>query len=203
MNNDFKQYADYSGKIMEAETIQKNGASPKSQMSRGNVLLNMINVPLGRLAADEDSAAQKIRGQLAKDMKEGKPMELASSGDVTGQTGEQTKLLTQPGKLAMSNEDSAAQKIREQVAKNIKEGKPIELASSGNVTGQTGEQTKLLTQPGKLADFQWYEREPDRLRDEIEDMKSVFPQFKLYKMDDGRYYWHGTLRPGVLPNGWA
>lgn len=22
-------------------------------------------------------------------------------------------------------------------------------------------------------------------------------------MDDGRYYWRGTLRPNVLPNGWA
>ena len=28
-------------------------------------------------------------------------------------------------------------------------------------------------------------------------------EFKLYKKSDGRYYWHGTLRPGVLPNGWA
>ena len=69
--------------------------------------------------------------------------------------------------------------------------------------GQNGEQKKLVTQPGKLASYQWYDREPQRLRDEIEGMNHFFPQFKLYKMDDGRYYWRGTLRPNVLPNGWA
>jgi len=159
----------------------------------------MINVLSGKLAADD--AAAKIREQLAKDLREGKPIELASSGDVTKQTGEQTKLVTQPGKLATEND--AAAKIREQLAKDLRDGKPIELASSGDVTKQTGEQTKLVTQPGKLAAFQWYNREPERLRAEKEAMAHFFPQFKLYKMKDDRYYWHGTLRPGVLPNGWA
>ena len=49
----------------------------------------------------------------------------------------------------------------------------------------------------------WYIREPERLEAEKEGMETFFPQFKLNKMDDGRYYWRGTLRPGVLPDGWA
>jgi hypothetical protein len=158
----------------------------------------MNTVLPGKLAAED--AAQKIREQLAKDLRDGKPIELSSSGDVTGQTGEQTKLVTQPGKLAA---EDAAQKIREQLAKDLRDGKPIELSSSGDVTGQTGEQIKLVTQPGKLAVYQWYEREPDRLAAEKQAMAHFFPQFKLYKKSDGRYFWHGTLRPGVLPNGWS
>jgi hypothetical protein len=118
------------------------------------------------------------------------------------------------GKLA--TEDTAAQKdirkqltkkdieeIRERIANDLKYGRPIELAPSGDVTEQTGEHTKLLIPKGKLSYCQWYEREPERLKDEIEGMKDVFPQFKLYKKEDGRYYWYGTLRPGVLPDGWA
>ncbi|MDR1330703.1 MAG: hypothetical protein LBK07_01205 [Tannerella sp.] len=162
----------------------------------------MIHVLAGKLAAEEDAAAQKIRELLAKKLKDGKPIELGSSGIVTDQTGKQADLVIQPAKLA-AEEDAAAQKIREMLAKKLKDGKPVELDSSGNVTGRTGEQTKLVTQPGKLADYQWYEREPQLFRDEKEGMNRFFPQFKLGKMDDGRYFWHGTLRPGVLPDGWA
>ncbi|MDR1170443.1 MAG: hypothetical protein LBK97_06380, partial [Prevotellaceae bacterium] len=126
---------------------------------------------------------------------------LASSGDVTGQTGEQTKLLAQPAKMA--EEDTATQKIRKQLAKKLKHGESIKSDSSDGVTGQTGEQTKLLIPKGKLGDYQWYEINLERLKAEKEAMAHFFPQFKLYKMDDGRYYWNGTLRPGVVPNGWA
>jgi len=59
-------------------------------------------IPQGYLASDNDAAA-KIRASLAKDLKEGKPVEIASSGDVMGQNGEQKKLVTQPGKLAADN----------------------------------------------------------------------------------------------------
>jgi hypothetical protein len=171
-----------------------------------------LKVPTGKLAAEENQedkdAAAKIREQLAKDLRDGKPIELASSGDVTKQTDEQTKLVTQPGKLANAEENNdedkdAAAKIREQLAKDLRDGKPIELASSGDVTKQTDEQTKLVTQPGKLASYQWYDREPERLKTEKEAMNHFFPQFKLFKMEDGRYYWHGTVKPNVLPNGWA
>ena len=157
-------------------------------------------IPNGCLAAENDAAA-KIRASLAKDLKDGKPVEIASSGDVMGQNGEQKKLEIQPGKLAAEND--AAARIRASLAKDLKDGKPVEIASSGDVMGQNGEQKKLEIQPGKLANYQWYEREPQRLRGEIEGMNEFFPQFKLYKMNDGRYYWRGTLRPNVLPNGWA
>ena len=134
----------------------------------------ILLIPQGYLACDNDAAA-KIRASLAKDLKEGKPVEIASSGDVMGQNGEQKKLVTQPGKLA--SEDDAAAKIRASLAKDLKEGKPVEIASSGDVMGQNGEQKKLVTQPGKLASYQWYDREPQRLRDEIEGMNHFFPQF--------------------------
>ena len=159
-----------------------------------------IKVPFGKLAADDDAAA-KIRASLAKKMREGQPIPLASSGNVTGQTGEQMNKEIQPGKLAA--DDDAAAKIRASLAKKMREGQPIPLASSGNVTGQTGEQMNKEIQPGKLAAYQWYEREPVRLNAEKHGMKQFFPQFSLHKMDDGRYYWLGSLRPGVVPNGWA
>ena len=174
-------------------------ASSGDVMGQNGEQKKLVTQP-GKLAADNDAAA-KIRASLAKDLKEGKPVEIASSGDVMGQNGEQKKLVTQPGKLA--SEDDAAAKIRASLAKDLKEGKPVEIASSGDVMGQNGEQKKLVTQPGKLASYQWYDREPQRLRDEMKGMNHFFPQFKLYKMDDGRYYWKGTLRPNVLPNGWA
>ena len=158
-----------------------------------------MTVPAGRLAADNDAAA-KIRADLAKKLREGKPIEIASSGDVTGQTGEKPKLVTQPGKLATEND--AAAKIRADLAKKLREGKPIEIASSGDVTGQTGEKPKLVTQPGKLAYTQWYERDPQRLADEKELMHETFPQFELGKLEDGRLYWNGSLKLNVLPNGW-
>ena len=101
-------------------------------------------------------------------------------------------------KAQLAAENDAAAKIRASLAKDLKEGKPVGIAFSGDVMGENREQKKL----GELTSYQWYDREPQRLRDEIEGMNHFFPQFKLYKMDDGRYYWRGTLRPNVLPNGW-
>ena len=161
--------------------------------------MDKLVIPAGRLASEEDAAA-KIRAELAKKLRDGKPIELNADGNVMGEGDEQTKLVTQPGKLA--SEEDAAAKIRAELAKKLRDGKPIELNADGNVMGEGDEQTKLVTQPGKLASYQWYDREPQRLRDEIEGMNRFFPQFQLHKMDDGRYYWHGSLRIGVLPNGW-
>ena len=157
----------------------------------------MIQIKKGRLASEGDAAA-KIREELAKKLREGKPIEVGSDGNVTDKDG-QAKLQTQPGKLA--DEGDAAAKIREELAKKLREGKPIEVGSDGNVTDKDG-QAKLQTQPGKLAYGQWYEEDPQRLRDEIAVMNQIFPKFKLYKKGDGRYYWHGKLRIGVIPDGW-
>lgn len=151
----------------------------------------------GKLASEEDAAA-KIREELAQKLREGKPIEVGSDGNVTDKDG-QAKLKTQPGKLAF--EEDAAAKIREELAKKLREGKPIEVGADGNVTDKDG-QAKLKTQPGKLAYGQWYENEPELLSDEIDAMKKTFPRFKLYKKGDGRYYWHGKLRIGVVPDGW-
>lgn len=97
-------------------------------------------IPNGRLALDPTKLKRK---QLAEDLKNGKPLKLGETGNVTGQ--EQTKLITQKGKLAL---DPTKLK-RKQLAEDLKNGKPLKLGETGNVTGQ--EQTKLVTQEGKLA----------------------------------------------------
>jgi len=157
-----------------------------------NTTQHTLIVPSGKLA---DAAARlKANKELAERLKAGQPIEVASSGDVTGLSGEQPKLKIQEGKLA----DAAARlKANKELAERLKAGQPIEVASSGDVTGLSGEQPKLKIQEGKLAS-QWYQREAWRLDAEKQAMAHAFPQFKLFKMDDGRYYWHGTLKPGVL-----
>ena len=157
----------------------------------------MIQIQSGRLAADGDAAA-RIRQELARDLREGKPIEVGKDGNVTDKDG-QAKLQTQPGKLAAAGD--AAARIRQELARDLREGKPIEVGKDGNVTDKDG-QAKLQTQPGKLAAGQWYEADPRRLQRECEQMNQCFPGFKLYKKDDGRYYWYGHLRIGVIPNGW-
>ena len=169
----------------------------KQQLLKKQDMQTTIQILSGKLASEQDAAA-KIREELAKKLREGKPIEVGSDGNVTDKDG-QAKLQTQPGKLA--SEQDAAAKIREELAKKLREGKPIEVGSDGNVTDKDG-QAKLQTQPGKLAYGQWYETDPQRLRDEIDVMNQMFPGFKLYKKNDGRYYWHGKLRIGVIPNGW-
>lgn len=108
-------------------------------------------------------------------------------------------LLIPKGVFAADND--AASKIRKELAKKMREGKPIEIGgANGDLPSQGGNQ--LTVQPGKLALQQWYEREPWRLQGEKEGMARFFPRFKLCKMDDGRYFWHGTIHLGILQNGW-
>lgn len=192
---------DAAAKIREELAQKLREGKPIEVGSDGNVTDKdgqaKLQTQPGKLANEGDAAA-KIREELAKKLREGKPIEVGSDGNVTDKDG-QAKLQTQPGKLA--NESDAAAKIREELAKKLREGKPIEVGSDGNVTDKDG-QAKLQTQPGKLAYGQWYEADPQRLRDEVAVMNQMFPKFKLYKKDDGRYYWHGKLRIGVIPDGW-
>lgn len=112
---------------------------------------------------------------------------------------EERQLLTIPkGVLAA---DDAASKIRKELAKKMREGKPIEIGgTNADLPSQGG--NPINVQPGKLAAQQWYDREPWRLQGEKEGMARFFPRFKLFKMDDGRLYWHGKIHLGLLPNGW-
>ena len=169
-----------------------------------------IQIQPGRLAAthidplpwtirEEEDVAAKNRTQLTEKLQKGQEIQIGQTGNVTNNNG-QTELVTPPGKLAA--EETAAAKIRKQLAEKLEKGQEIKVGQTGNVTNNNG-QTELVTPPGKLANRQWYETDPNRLRDEIAGMNIFFPYFKLYKMDDGRYYWHGMLKPGVLPNGWS
>ena len=103
------------------------------------------------------------------------------------------------GKLAADND--AAKRIREQLKEKMRQGKPINIGGPGSDLPDQGGNS-LTVQPGKLAVQQWYEREPWRLEGEKEGMARFFPRFKLYKMDDGRLYWHGTIHLGLLEDGW-
>ena len=129
-------------------------------------------IPVGQLALDPTKLK---RQKLADDLKAGRPLQLSSSGNVTGQ--EQTKLVTQQGKLALDPTKLKRQKL----ADDLKAGRPLQLSSSGNVTGQ--EQTKLVTQQGKLAS-QWYEYDTELFKDEKDAMYNNFPQFQLQRIDD-------------------
>ena len=151
-------------------------------------------IPVGQLALDPTKLK---RQKLADDLKAGRPLQLSSSGNVTGQ--EQTKLVTQQGKLALDPTKLKRQKL----ADDLKAGRPLQLSSSGNVTGQ--EQTKLVTQQGKLAS-QWYEYDTELFKDEKDAMYNNFPQFQLQRIDDSNSRWNnclcwvGTLCPGIYDN---
>ena len=58
---------------------------------------NLLVVPSGRLALDPTKL--KSAKKVAKDLVEGRPVQLGDNGDTTGK--ERTKLTTQPGKLAL------------------------------------------------------------------------------------------------------
>ena len=156
-----------------------------------------LTIPKGALASGSD-AASKIRQQLAEKMRQGKPIEIGgANGDLPSQGG--NPLTVQPGKLA-SGSDAASQ-IRQQLAEKMRQGKPIEIGgANGDLPSQGG--NPLTVQPGKLAVQQWYDREPWRLQGEKEGMARFFPRFKLFKMNDGRLYWHGNIHLGILQNGW-
>lgn len=156
-----------------------------------------LTIPQGVLASSND-AASKIRKELATKMREGKPIQIGGpNGDLPAQGG--NPLTIQPGILASEND--AASKIRQELAKKMRDGKPIQIGGTNeDLPNQGG--NPLTIQPGKLAVQQWYDREPWRLQGEKEGMARFFPRFKLYKMNDGRLYWHGKIHIGILQNGW-
>lgn len=157
----------------------------------------LLTIPKGILAA-EDEAVKKIRKKLAEKIREGKPVEIGgANGDLPTQGGNRPIEIS-PGKLGAND---AASKIRQELAKKMREGRPIEIGGpDGDLPNQGG--NPLTVQPGKLAVQQWYDREAWRLQGEKEAMARFFPRFRLYKMDDGRLYWHGKIHLGLLPNGW-
>ena len=112
---------------------------------------------------------------------------------------EMQQLTIPKGVLAAEND--AASRIRKELAEKMRQGKPIEIGgANGDLPSQGG--NPLTVQPGKLAVQQGYDREPWRLQGEKEAMARFFPRFKLYRMNDGRYYWHGKIHLGILQNGW-
>ena len=95
---------------------------------------DILRVPAGRLALDP---AKLKRKKIADDLKNGNPLHIGASGDVTGK--EQANLVTQKGKLAL---DPAKLK-RKKIADDLKNGNPLHIGASGDVTGK--EQANLVT----------------------------------------------------------
>ena len=77
----------------------------------------------------------------------------------------------------------------------LKEGKPVFMDPSGNLTVDETEngQIKIKIPKGKLASYYWYEDNPVLLDAEKEAMKKFFPQFDLEKLPSGKLMWVGTL----------
>jgi hypothetical protein len=46
-----------------------------------------------------------------------------------------------------------------------------------------------------MTSIYWYEKDPELLEAEKTAMRKYLPHFKLAKLDDGRLYWYGKMRP--------
>lgn len=53
--------------------------------------------------------------------------------------------------------------------------------------------SRFCDQCGSL--IYWYERDPDLLEAEEEAMRSLYPEFQLEKLEDGKFCWIGQLNP--------
>lgn len=99
------------------------------------------------------------------------------------------------GKLAQ--DDAALKARREALKKKLLEGGRIVLKNNGSATDEKGTDSSISIPKGKLAAMQWYERDPDLLEMEKIAMHKAFPHFTLDKLEDGRLYWIGNLKPGI------
>lgn len=162
----------------------------------------LIVIPKGKLAADDDAALKRKREELKNKLLRGEKIKISTSGNVTGTTGEKEGIVIPKGKLA--NDDAALKRKREELKKKLLRGEKIKISTSGNVTGTTGEKEGIIIPKGKLALDQWYERDPSLLDDEIAGMQQAFPDFELERLDDGRLAWIGNLNVGVIgKNVWS
>jgi len=97
----------------------------------------------------------------------------------------------------MTQSGDAAEQARKRLAERLKKGDKVTIKKDGEVNpdGRSGDDIEIP--PGKLA-YQWYEHDPELLELEKSAMRRFFPRFKLDKLDDGRFFWHGSIKTRVL-----
>ena len=158
-------------------------------------MINVILIPNGRFAADDDAALKAKREALKKKLLEGGKITLKKDGSVTDEKGEDSTISIPKGKLA-ADDDAALKAKREALKKKLLEGGRITLKKDGSVTDEKEEDSTISIPKGKLA-AQWYENDPALLEAEKAAMHRCFPGFTLDKLEDGRLYWIGELSPGI------
>lgn len=147
--------------------------------------LNIIQIPKGRLASDEDEAKKK-REELRRKLLKGSNITIKPDAQGSGETVQIPK-----GKLA-SDEDEAKKK-REELRRKLLKGSSITIKPDAQGSGETVQIPK-----GKLASFYWYDDDPALYEAEKAAMKRFYPSFELDKLDDGRMFWFGSIKTGVL-----
>ncbi|MCL2193531.1 MAG: hypothetical protein FWB78_09065 [Treponema sp.] len=103
------------------------------------------------------------------------------------------------GRFAVSADDDAARRKREEIARKLREGQDVNVTNTGVIVTSDDPQATnetLVVPPGKLAaSFYWYERKPELLEHERAAMHQFFPAFQMDRLGDGRLYWIGNLNP--------
>ena len=156
---------------------------------------NILHIPHGHLATDNDAILKAKREALKKKLLEGGKITLKKDGSVTNDQGDDSTISIPKGKLA-ADDDAILKAKREALKKKLLEGGKITLKKDGSVTNDQGDDSTISIPKGKLA-AQWYENDPALLEAEKAAMHKCFPDFTLDKLDDGRLYWMGELRPGI------
>lgn len=101
-------------------------------------------------------------------------------------------------------EEDPLEKKRKELKKKLEDAKNVSIGKTGDVnpnqneTNNTGNNIQIP--PGKLANFYWYERDPELYNAEIKIMNDSFSSFKIGKLDDGKLYWEGEIQPKLLGN---
>ena len=107
-----------------------------------------------------------------------------------------------PGKMGASDPAAEARRqLREALLRGDQEVKITQKGDAkptSQIRCQDG--NTIYIPKGKLAakSIYWYENDPELFEEEVRAMNQQFPQFKLGKLSDGRYYWTGTVRPETV-----
>ena len=194
-----KEIADRLKTGQPVEIVGNNGELKTSEDAQNSAGPKMM-VDKDKLASD-DAAARK-RKEIADRLKTGQPVEivgnngeLKTSEDAQNSAG--PKMMVDKDKLAA---DDAAARKRKEIADRLKTGQPVEIVGN-NGELKTSEDAKNSAGPKMMVDkdilataFYWYEKDRSLYNAEIAAM-SLFPNFRLDKLDDGRLCWIGNLNP--------
>jgi len=105
-----------------------------------------------------------------------------------------------PERGVFADEDALAKK-RKELAERLRKGQSVAVGGDGELLNPDAPNTDGKEISGKIPDgklaanYYWYERDKQLLELEKAAMRSSFPHFELGKLDDGRLYWTGQLKP--------